>query len=262
MGNFLRIGELARLSGVTPRTIRHYESLGLLPAAHRGPSGYREYQPQAVVAIAEIRRLRALGMPLSAIAEARRRDEDPGSLATHLRELKGDIDMQSAQLARRRRSLDDLEAAVGRGETVLGAGEPEVFDAVRSLLVDAGASARAVEEARRVFAVLASLALPDSWTEVVEAGLALVRRDEQTRCGWVQALEIAAELRDLPVDDPAVAIAARRIAELSSFGSDVRSALTFTDPSTAAIFAAVASCFSPAQISAFAHAAVEIGALS
>lgn len=39
----LRIGEAARLVGVTPKTVRHYEKIGLLPKAERSESGYRLY---------------------------------------------------------------------------------------------------------------------------------------------------------------------------------------------------------------------------
>ena len=39
VGGELRIGEVARLTGTTPRTIRYYEEIGLLPAAGRPPAG-------------------------------------------------------------------------------------------------------------------------------------------------------------------------------------------------------------------------------
>jgi DNA-binding transcriptional MerR regulator len=59
----VRIGELGRRAGVSTRTLRHYESLGLLPAARRA-NGYREYDEADARAVAEIRALVGLGFAL------------------------------------------------------------------------------------------------------------------------------------------------------------------------------------------------------
>ncbi|MCF7553211.1 MULTISPECIES: MerR family transcriptional regulator [Pseudonocardia] len=59
----MRIGELAERAGVSPRALRHYEELGLLPA-RRAANGYRAYGAEDVAAVAEIRALVDLGMSL------------------------------------------------------------------------------------------------------------------------------------------------------------------------------------------------------
>jgi DNA-binding transcriptional MerR regulator len=57
----LRIGELAQLTGTTPRTIRYYEEIGLLPAAEDREQGKRRrYSDADVERLSEIRRLRDL----------------------------------------------------------------------------------------------------------------------------------------------------------------------------------------------------------
>ena len=56
----MRIGEVARAAGTTPRAIRYYEQQGLLPA-DRTANGYRVYSPGAVLRVRNIRRLLALG---------------------------------------------------------------------------------------------------------------------------------------------------------------------------------------------------------
>ncbi|WP_028921086.1 MerR family transcriptional regulator [Pseudonocardia acaciae] len=56
----MRIGELARAAGTTPRAIRYYEQQGLL-AADRAANGYRTYSPVAVAQVRNIRRLLSLG---------------------------------------------------------------------------------------------------------------------------------------------------------------------------------------------------------
>ncbi|GAA4433859.1 MerR family transcriptional regulator [Actinokineospora soli] len=59
----MRIGELARRAGTTPRALRFYESQGLL-SARRGANGYREYGEDDVRMVAEIRTLQAVGLSL------------------------------------------------------------------------------------------------------------------------------------------------------------------------------------------------------
>jgi DNA-binding transcriptional MerR regulator len=59
----MRIGELAERAGVSPRALRHYEELGLLPA-RRAANGYRAYGAADVAAVAEIRSLVELGLSL------------------------------------------------------------------------------------------------------------------------------------------------------------------------------------------------------
>jgi MerR family transcriptional regulator, copper efflux regulator len=60
----VRISEVARTTGVPAKTIRYYEEVGVLPAANRTVSGYRQYDEAAVQRVRFIRRARALGLPL------------------------------------------------------------------------------------------------------------------------------------------------------------------------------------------------------
>jgi DNA-binding transcriptional MerR regulator len=62
------IGQLARRTGVTTRTIRFWSDAGLIPPAARSASGYRLYDAEAVARIDLIRTLRELGFGLDAIA--------------------------------------------------------------------------------------------------------------------------------------------------------------------------------------------------
>jgi Cu(I)-responsive transcriptional regulator len=63
------IGQAARLSGISPKMLRHYESLALLGAVHRTESNYRQYSLADVHTLRFIRRARDMGFSLVDIAE-------------------------------------------------------------------------------------------------------------------------------------------------------------------------------------------------
>ena len=62
----MKIGNLSKLTGISERSLRHYESLGLLNPS-RGVQGYREYTNQDAERVASIRSLMDAGISLSAI---------------------------------------------------------------------------------------------------------------------------------------------------------------------------------------------------
>ncbi|HUA45964.1 MAG TPA: MerR family transcriptional regulator [Solirubrobacteraceae bacterium] len=120
----LRIGEVADLLGTTPRTIRYYEEIGLLPGATDREQGkHRCYTDADVDRVREIMRLRdLLGLSLeevSALLEAEdaraqlRREiqqtEDPAEIKRILEQALGHIANQLELVRRRRRELEQLE---------------------------------------------------------------------------------------------------------------------------------------------------------
>lgn len=92
----MNIGEAAQGSGVSAKMIRHYEGRGLLPAARRTDSGYRQYEAGDVHTLRFIRHARDLGFSLTEIAELvglwqdrRRPSRQVKALAeAHIRELE------------------------------------------------------------------------------------------------------------------------------------------------------------------------------
>ena len=97
----LRIGEVAKLAGTTPRTIRYYEEIGLLPAAGgRAPGAHRTYAEADVERLTELLRLKALlGLSLE---ELRELVEAEGARAELRREWQSGVD----DPVRRRQILD------------------------------------------------------------------------------------------------------------------------------------------------------------
>ncbi len=69
MRQLLQIGEVAKLIGVSPKTIRYYHEIGLLAEPKRTESGYRLYTAQDLLRLQHIRRLRSPGLPLERIGE-------------------------------------------------------------------------------------------------------------------------------------------------------------------------------------------------
>jgi len=116
----MKIGELAAAGGVTAKTVRYYESLGLIAAPRRLSNGYREYGPDAVDRLRFIRDSQAAGLSLAEAGSILAlKDEGQRSchhtrdlLARHLEEIDKQIDSLLAArteltaLARRADTLD------------------------------------------------------------------------------------------------------------------------------------------------------------
>jgi len=63
----MKIGELAKVSGMAAHTIRFYETKGLLPKASRGMNGYRNYNDESIQRLASIQCAKRLGFSLEDI---------------------------------------------------------------------------------------------------------------------------------------------------------------------------------------------------
>jgi MerR family copper efflux transcriptional regulator len=64
----MQIGELAGQVGISTKAIRYYESIGLLPAPHRAPNGYRDYDEDAVERLAFVRDAKRTGLTITEIS--------------------------------------------------------------------------------------------------------------------------------------------------------------------------------------------------
>jgi len=82
-----KIGELARMFDITPRTIRYYEELGLLESVHRADGDHRKYTHRAVIRLKRIFQLKDYGLSLSEIQdlfETSRKDTTGSSVKSQL----------------------------------------------------------------------------------------------------------------------------------------------------------------------------------
>lgn len=111
----MKIGQASTASGISERMIRHYEKIGLMPAAARRDSGYRDYDSRDVHTLTFIGRARDLGFSIDEIRkllelwqDRRRASHDVKALAlTRAAELK----RKELALHEMRRSLEHLAAS-------------------------------------------------------------------------------------------------------------------------------------------------------
>ncbi|PCG84939.1 MerR family transcriptional regulator [Streptomyces sp. WZ.A104] len=103
----MRIGEIAALVGVTPRAVRHYHHIGLLPEPARQANGYRAYTVRDAVLLARIRRLTEIGLSLDEVGDVLA-DDAGRDLAEVLGELDADLARQEREIHERRQVLAAL----------------------------------------------------------------------------------------------------------------------------------------------------------
>jgi len=121
----MRIGELARRTGVSERSLRYYEQQGLL-AADRTDGGHRDYPDQAVDRVIRIQELFAAGLHSKKIAQLLpcMRDSDGGPSTTATPKLVADlaaerdrIDHLIAELVGSRQVLDEVITAATEADS-------------------------------------------------------------------------------------------------------------------------------------------------
>ena len=131
MSEALKIGQLAKQTGLTTKTIRYYEQRGLLPEPQRSPSGYRLYSEQAAQRLEFIQKAKRLGLSLDDVADilTLHSKHQPtcihvlalldqklaylDSLIESLHEFRGDLAQLRRDSAKRLRTLPD-------GSTICG----------------------------------------------------------------------------------------------------------------------------------------------
>ena len=219
------IAEVARMSGVTSRTLRHYDEIGLLRPASVGSNGYRWYEQEQLLRLQRLLLLRELGLGLGAIAEVLDGERDQvealrqheqwlrrertrlaqlaDTVSRTIRQLQGGDQMSAQELfegfADRSAALEaDLVAEHGEGVR-------EHFRTARARTKDwtqqdyLGAQRDWEELEGRVVEVMRSGAAPDS-----PAALELMAEHHaQVAQFWTPDRESYTGLGRLYVDDPA-----------------------------------------------------------
>ncbi len=101
----MNIGQASDLSGIPAKTIRYYESIGLLPKPARTDSGYRDYSDPEIETMRFIQRARKLGFAIKDVCE--------------LLDLWNDTHRTSAQVkSLTRRHIDEIEVKINELESM------------------------------------------------------------------------------------------------------------------------------------------------
>jgi DNA-binding transcriptional MerR regulator len=255
MREYLHIGEVAKLVGVSAKTIRYYQEIGLLMEPGRTEAGYRLYTGRDLLRLQRIRRLRALGLSLERIRTILSEPEDEQALRNALRALIEELSAQVLELEERREKIQQLLAAESL-ESAHMPGEPApslYLDLVKEHL---GSYFANIDEegwkwGEKVDAMLGEFNWPASFRATMEQAVRQVAaQPEQYR----QLLDLEARflaLANLPEDSPEIerlAEAYARSGEVGQFHSAFFSPDPPMDNQTGqALVALAAEMVSPAQ---------------
>lgn len=222
--------QLADLTGVTLRSIRHWHDVGLLPEPERLTNGYKQYTARHLVLALRIARLTSLGFALEHVAGMLDSEEQGQD---SLRALRTELDTRIAELERIRSDVDEL---IGLG--ISPDLSPDALLAMEALGDDPGS--------RNVAIVLARLFSSENMPDVVKA-LKEVPDD---------FAQIDAELRQLHPDaseDEIISLAERAAAIAGDFLAAAEGTLPTVDTSigeqagTDAMMSLIAEYMNPAQ---------------
>jgi MerR family transcriptional regulator, copper efflux regulator len=158
----MQIGQAAKASGISAKMIRHYEAIGLLPAAGRRDSGYRDYGDADLHKLQFIRRARDLGFSIERIrlllklwSDRNRSNKEVRALAlAHVEELQEKV-----------RHLQEMSEVLSRlAEACDGDGRPDcpIIRGLENGSLDGGSGRRAEVLAARATTPAGTRARPST----------------------------------------------------------------------------------------------------
>jgi len=186
------IQQLAKLTGTTSRTLRHYGDIGLLAPSRIGGNGYRHYDEASLVRLQRILLLRELGLGLAQIGAVLDRDvSEPQALEAHLVWLRQEQDRLGRQIA----AVESTITALKGGEQLMAENMFDGFD--HTQYKDEVTERWGADAYRR----------SDAWWRGLSADekAEWQRRVQQLNADWIAAADAG-----LPVDGPEAAALAER----------------------------------------------------
>lgn len=212
----LRIGELARLVGVTAKTIRHYHEIGLLEQAQRSESGYRLYSTAHLRHLHRIKRLKDLGLPLRQIQDIFNADDPDAAVADSLEQLYANLTADVAaindRLAHIKRFLADgpsLKRVVQSGET----STPFQLAQDRAYLAIGDIAMDVVEVERAILAELEAFDWPAEIQESMQERIERFQNDADIQAYGRLAMQRMSAIKHLPEDAAEIVSAAWEVAQ-------------------------------------------------
>ncbi len=202
----MRIGEAAKLAGVTPKAIRHYHKISLLAEPTRSENDYRLYSAADLLRLQRIRRLRDLGLPLARIKTVLGESGSDLPLKSVLETLLGEVSTEIERLEKRRK---DIEALLEEELDFIGEppGPSPTFELLKQTLAEhlpGEASAEALEQEEKFWATLDAFDWPSDYRGMLETVTRYyAERPEQFR-EMLAFEERFMSLKDEPEDSPEV----------------------------------------------------------
>ncbi|GAA3761386.1 DNA-binding transcriptional MerR regulator [Spinactinospora alkalitolerans] len=218
------ISQVARMAGISSRTLRHYDDIGILPPARVSANGYRWYGRPELLRLQRIMLLRELAMPLGTIAETLDGETDElTALRRHREQLTAERDRLDRILDTVDRTVADLSGGRPVSDEGFFVGLAEAKDRLREDLrarygenVDGHlASAElatsgwtredhehAAEEGRRLFARMARARRRGVAPDDEEALDLMVEHYQGVRAMWPADAAAYHALGDLLIDNP------------------------------------------------------------
>jgi Cu(I)-responsive transcriptional regulator len=110
----MNIGQAAKISGISAKMIRYYESIGLVTPAGRSGGNYRTYAERDIQALCFVRRARSFGFPTDQIRDLLALGRDTGRTSAQVKAIAErhlrDLDARIGELVAMRDTLQDLAA--------------------------------------------------------------------------------------------------------------------------------------------------------
>lgn len=253
MRDRLTIGEVAKLTGVTTKTVRHYHKIGLLAEPERSEAGYRLYGAEELLRLRRIRRLRSFGLSLKQIKTVIGKPDGENSLREILAALHAEVSSEIEELEERRRRLASLLAQEDEDMSIEPSEEPYAVRLAEEYLGEhlSEVSSRLWEQERRMWATLDAFEWPEGYKEMQEfITFYYADRPEEYRV-MLDISERLAALAELPEDAPEVEKVAEdlvRHLEQTPFPDDPLEDSPLASGAVGEVFAEILnSNFSPAQ---------------
>ena len=133
----LSIGQFAQLAKVSSRTLRHYESLGLMSASSRGDNQYRYYDEKLLDRVARIRDLQGLGFSLDEIKDVLRIAQP--DFVQSLKKKLAEADDEMLSLTERRKRIQtvlSVSQKIDSGESINDVERNRYMDAIKSEILE------------------------------------------------------------------------------------------------------------------------------
>ncbi|MFD8692889.1 MerR family transcriptional regulator [Streptomyces sp. NPDC059651] len=187
------IAEVVRMSGVTSRTLRHYDEIGLLPPAGTGSNGHRYYEEAGLLRLQRILLMRELGLGLREIRQVLdERTDAVSALREHHGRLREERDRLDTLVRTVERTIAELEEGKD-GNAMVRINRPEnLFEGLEH-------TAEQDSEVRERW--------PEAWAESRRAVHTMTDADQEAwqREATAQMIRLAEFMvLGTPADDPAV----------------------------------------------------------